>query len=76
VKRVPVTVKCTVDADGNTHPVCIKWNDGRKWSIERVLHTCRSPDASFEGIRYTVLIGGSEKYLYKSCSQWYVNVSF
>lgn len=34
------------------------------WDIERVLHTCRSPDLSFEGVRYTVLIEGMEKYLY------------
>ena len=73
MKKVAVAVNCTVDTDGNIQPHSIKWNDGRHWDIERVLHTCRSPDSSYEGIRYTVLIGGAEKYLYQSDTHWYVN---
>lgn len=75
MNQITVTVKCTVDADGNINPRNIRWKDGRVWSIERVLHTCRSPDLSFEGIRYAVLIRGEEKYLYKTRNRWYVNAS-
>jgi len=75
VKKVAVSINCTIDADGNIQPNSIKWKDGRRWEIDRVLHTCRSPDSSFDGIRYTVLIGGVEKYLYQSDSHWYVGLS-
>ena len=73
MNKVAVAVSCQVDTDGNILPLCIKWKDGRRWDIERVLHTCRSPDQSFEGIRYTILIGGVEKYLYRNNNRWYVN---
>lgn len=75
MNKIAVAVNCTVDSDGNIWPHSIKWKDGRRWDIERVLHTCRSPDLSFEGIRYTVLIGGTEKYLYQNDMRWYVNAS-
>ena len=75
MNKVAVAVNCTVDKDGNISPNRITWDDGRTWDIERVLHTCSSPDMSFEGIRYTVLIGGAEKYLYRDHSMWYVNAS-
>ena len=71
--RVGVTVFCQIDADGILTPLSIEWKDGRVWEIERVLHTCRSPDFSFSGIRYTVLIGGAEKYLHLDDTCWYVN---
>ena len=71
--RVGVSVFCHIDTDGILTPLSIKWKDGRVWDIERVLHTCRSTDFSFAGIRYTVLIGGVEKYLYLDDTCWYVN---
>lgn len=70
--KVKVGINCEVSADGVTTPLRLVWKDGRQWEIERVLHTCRSPDQSFEGIRYTVLIGGVEKYLYQTKCGWYV----
>ena len=75
MNRVNVGVHCRVDTEGVVSPLKVMWEDGRVWDIERVLHTCRSPDMSFVGIRYTVLIEGMEKYLYRSDQQWYVLVS-
>jgi len=74
MNRVSVAVNCSVDTDGIMIPLSIRWQDGRRWEIERVLHTCRSPDLSFTGIRYTVLIGGAEKHLYRDDTQWYVHI--
>lgn len=73
--RVNVAVRCSVDAEGIISPKRIKWSDGRIWQIERVLHTCESPDQSFEGVRYTVLIKGQEKYIYHTQQGWYVFAS-
>ena len=72
MREVNVQVQFQVDKEGNTLPLQIKWSDGRVWEIGRVLHTCRSPDLSYSGIRYTVLIGNVEKYLYQDNRRWYV----
>lgn len=75
MSKVSVSVRCSIAADGIISPQEIVWKDGRVWEIERVLHTCRSSDLSFEGMRYTVLINGMEKYLYYSEPEWYVYAS-
>ncbi len=56
MNRVNVSVQYSAEPDGIIYPQKVRWEDGRVWDIERVLHTCRSPDLSFEGIRYTVWI--------------------
>lgn len=67
-----VSVDSLRDADGNATPQIVHWHDGRTWEIERLLHICPSVDLPFESVRYTVLIGGREKYLYQAGKRWYV----
>lgn len=67
-----VEVECLHLENGAVVPRSITWRDGRAWKITRVVHSCSSSDNEFEGIRYTVLIGRAEKYLYQLGSQWYV----
>lgn len=71
--RIEVSVRQRTEKGGVIVPLKIMWFDGRSWDIQRVVDTCRSPDPSFSGIRYTVLINGVEKYLYRSNGIWYVN---
>lgn len=66
-----VNVDYQVFANGTVKPLRIHWRDGRKWEIEKILHTCSSED-DFKGIRYTILIGSAEKYLYRVDEKWYV----
>ena len=73
MKKTFVEVDCHCREDGAVVPKSITWRDGRKWDIERVVHTCSSCNGEFEGIRYTIIIGSAEKYLYRLGSQWYVN---
>lgn len=75
LNRVDVSVSVVRDADGNIRPKVLHWPDGREWLIHRVLHVCRSPDGEYVGTRYTVLIAGMEKYLYRDGRQWYVDVA-
>lgn len=53
-------------------PLRIKWPDGRVWEIERTLYRCIPSNNEYEGIRYTVIIGSAEKYIYQDGSRWYV----
>ena len=71
--RLYVTVNCDQTADGHSIPRSIKWDERRSSVIRRVLYSCTSP-AEYEGIRYTILIGSAEKYLYKVGDKWYVEL--
>lgn len=73
MKKTFVEVDCHCREDGAVVPRSITWRDGRKWSIDRVVHSCASYNGEFEGIRYTIIIGSAEKYLYRLGSQWYVD---
>lgn len=48
------------------------WNDGRKFDINRVLYRTTSSINEYDGIRYTVLIGNMEKFIYQYGREWYV----
>lgn len=74
MKRVNISVEVHIELDDVVYPQKVRWPDGREWSVDRVLHTCRSPDGEFTGTRYTVLISGMEKYLYRDYATWYVLV--
>lgn len=69
---VPMTI--LVDVDGNIRPVSFTWEDGRVFSIDRLID--RRPAASTkvggEGMRYTVRIGALERYIYHEEGRWFV----
>ena len=67
MKKVYVQVDSERLDSGEILPVRITWHDGRVWNIDRVIHSC-----DFKGIRYTVLIGSAEKYIYRAGHAWYV----
>ena len=64
MEKVYVNVDYQVLVGGAIKPVRIYWHDGRAFDIRKTLHCCTSED-EYEGIRYTVLIGSAEKYLYR-----------
>ena len=72
MKKTFVTVACKKARDGTEKPSVIYWPDGRFWMIDRVLYASEQKDNDFEGIRYTVIIGGAEKYIYRNDRGWYV----
>ena len=61
MEKIFVRVECLHMEDGTVIPKTLFWNDGRYWEIKRVIHSCRSSNHEFEGIRYLVLIGSAEK---------------
>ena len=72
MKKVYVQVDSERLETGEVVPRTISWQDGRIWNIARVIHACPSPDGEYEGIRYTVIIGSAEKYIYRAGHAWYV----
>jgi len=72
VNKVFVQVDSKRLESGEIVPLAISWPDGRTWNIGRVIHSCTSPDGEFEGVRYTVIIGSTERYIYRTGHSWYV----
>ena len=72
MEKIFVNVCCDHHPDGTLRPRQISWPDGRTWDILRTIHVAEPVDHEYEGIRYTVLIGSAEKYIYRTGTQWYV----
>ena len=72
MEKVFVKVRCSHLPDGTIRPESLEWEDGQVWEITRTIHVAAPADHEFEGIRYTVLIGSAEKYIYRTGNRWYV----
>ena len=72
MSRIYVRVRCDQQSDGTVSPKELIWPDGRSWEIRKTLHIAAPVEDEFEGIRYTVLIGRAEKYIYRTGTKWYV----
>lgn len=60
--------------DGQKTPLQITFEDGRKFDIDRVVE-CRRAAATKvggTGIRYKIIIGGRERYIYEDDGLWFV----
>lgn len=69
-----ISVTAKFDADGNVLPLCINWDDGRHFPIDRVtdVRYAASLKAGGAGIRYTCRIGMREKYLFLEENRWFL----
>lgn len=72
MKKELITVEADRQPDGLLLPKAVLWKDGRRFEISRVLYFSASPTGEYEGIRYTVMIGSAEKYIYRVNHKWYV----
>ncbi len=64
--KVYVAVIASFSEDGNLFPKRLRWEDGREYSIEKVLDVrpAAAPKAGGQGDRYTVQINGHQSYLF------------
>ena len=72
--KIFVEVTAVFDKEGGIHPKSFVWEDGEVYEIARVLDIRRK--ASFRaggfGDRYTVIINGHERYIFKDDNRWYI----
>ena len=72
-RKVYVDVYTRFDKDGTIFPLCIVWEDGTKYEIDKVIDI--RPAASLKaggwGIRYTCMIKGQRKYLFLENQRWF-----
>ena len=71
MRKVSVGVLAQFDAEGRLLPVSVTWENGRVYSIDRVLGM-RVSRANSENRRYDVVIRAKPAYLYRSGDRWYM----
>ncbi len=75
-RKVYIDVYAVMLQDGTVKPRRFLWEDGATYMIDRILHI--TPAASTKvggrGIRYTVMIAGQEKYIFREDDKWFVEV--
>lgn len=74
VTRVNVEIIARFDLEGCITPLKIIWEDGRTFTIDRILASQRAASlkAGGQGIRYTILVGGRQAYLFFEDPIWFV----
>ena len=73
-RRVFVKVVVEHDTLGRTRPLSIEWENGRVFTIDRVLDSrpAAATKAGGQGMRYTLRINGHETYLFEDEGLWFV----
>ena len=74
VRKVDVDVLAAWSRDGPITPRGVKWVDGRRFPIDRVLDVrpAVSLKAGGAGTRYTVRIGQTQSFLFLEQDRWFV----
>ena len=68
-----IDVELLQQKDGNIIPLSLVWNDGKKYSIDKVI--CKEKRISSVGgcgMRFTCLIQGKMRYLYLEKDKWFI----
>ena len=73
-RKVYVKVLSETDEDGNITPVRITWEDGRKYTVDKVIDVRRACAQKVGGtaIRYHISVLGKPTYLFNDDGKWFV----
>ena len=73
-RKVYVKVNADFTAEGQLRPRTITWTDGRIYEITRIKQQVRAASTKVGGcgMRYTVVIEGKERYLFREEDKWFV----
>ena len=74
--RKNITVIAKMDHNANVIPLEILWEDGRKFSIDRVLdiRKAASTKGGGMGLRYLVEINNQERYIWLDDYFWFIEI--
>ena len=73
-RKVYVKVLSETDEEGNIRPVEVTWEDGRTYTVDKVIDIRRAYAEKVGGtaMRYTVRIIGKETYIFREDGKWFV----
>ncbi len=65
-EKAYIEVDVLFEADGTMLPQYIIWEDGKRFEVDRILKIQPAPaqKAGGQGDRYTVMIGGKQRFLF------------
>lgn len=69
-----IKIIATFTEDGVVLPQTIVWEDGRMFSVDKILDIRKKASIKVGGIglRYTCLVHGKQIYLYKEDDKWFL----
>lgn len=72
--KISIEVIAEHSRDGKIKPLSITWEDGRKYSVDKVLDVrlAATLKVSGKGLRYTCRIHGKQVFLFYDSEQWYI----
>ena len=72
--KIRLKVNAEFDIDGNIRPTSIVWEDGRVFSVDRILDVRQAPSLKGGGlgIRYTCRICGKVVNLFNDENKWFM----
>ena len=76
-RKVYVEVAAVFTPDGKIMPQCIRWEDGTRFTVDRVTDIRRAAalKAGGCGLRYTIRIGERQTYLFLDEDRWFVEAN-
>ena len=76
-RKVYVEVAAVFTPEGRIMPQCIRWEDGTRFTVDRVTDIRRAAalKAGGCGLRYTIRIGGRQTYLFLDEDRWFVEAN-
>lgn len=74
MNKVYVDVIARFNKEGVLTPLSFTWEDGKQYTIDRVLkhERCASRKAGGVGIMYTCMVQGQESHLFFEVDKWFV----
>ena len=72
--KVYVSVTAELSDEGVITPLSFVWENGRRYSIDRVLDVREAPSlkAGGLGLRFTCMVRGRQTYLFLYENRWYM----
>jgi len=69
-----IKVEAIFHPDGKLLPLALWWENGRRYTVDRVLDICRAASlkAGGTGMRYTCLVSGRQIYLFYEEDRWFM----
>ena len=77
-RKVYVSVLAAHRQDGSCFPKMIRFDNDRKYEIDKILQVCRAAsEVGGRGMRYLIRIGNHETYLFdEQNGKWFVEAKF
>ena len=74
MKKEYIDVITKYTSVGEIIPLSIIWNDGRTFTVDKVIDIRRAASLKVggQGVRYTCRISGKEKYMWLEDGKWFV----